>query len=92
MRTTHSIVIKWKRDETVLLVNFLDPRSRLPISYQRVWHDTQHIVGLVERSLTDLGHGPKLYLFRKALADGHGEIEIEVTDEQYKRLKASGKA
>lgn len=86
--SSHAIVITWRTDEHVLLVNFLDPRSRLPLTRQRVFHSKETLHGLVERSMTPLG-GPRKVFFEKSLLVGRGEIEVEVSGEQYVKLKGS---
>jgi hypothetical protein len=84
----HPIVIKWKTDGPNWLVNFLDPRSRLPLTRQRVYSSPEPIQGLVARSLTILG-GPKKTIFEQNLLSGRGEIEVEISGEQYVKLKGS---
>jgi hypothetical protein len=70
-----------------LPVNFLDPRSRLPLTRQRVLHDKSTVLGLVSRSLSDIGRGPRYTLLLKELEGGSGEIEIRVSSEQYAKLQ-----
>jgi hypothetical protein len=84
---THTVVLTWKRVGSALLVDFLDPRSRLPLTRQRIYRDPATIMGLVDRSATPVGSGPRATLFHKALEIGRGEIELEVSREQYERLR-----
>lgn len=87
MGTLYRIVIKWRRDDENYLVDFLDPRSRLPLSHQRRYRSSDTIAALVGRSATALGHGPRRIVFYRGLEDGHGEIEVEISAEQYAKLK-----
>lgn len=88
LHRTHAIVVTWRTVETNLLVNFLDARSRLPVTHQRVWNSLETVAGIVERSIDPPRNGPRLALFQRALQDGRGEIEILVSGEQFGRLKA----
>jgi hypothetical protein len=85
-RSIYAVVLTWTSDGPNLLLNFLDPKTRLPLTRQRVVQDPKAVVGLVQRSLTDIGHGPKEFLFRKALEAGRGELEIEISGAQFARL------
>lgn len=87
LRSTYSIVITWRTDCDHLLVNFLDPRTRLPLTHQRVFHSPETISELVEKSLTPMRSGPRAILFSQALKAGKGEIDIEISGEQYEKLK-----
>lgn len=87
--TLHRIVIKWHRDDGSYFVDFLEPRSRLPLTRQRVYPSSDIIAGLVGRSAIALGHGPRRITFYKGLEAGFGEIEVEITGEQYAKLRAS---
>lgn len=87
LTSTHSLILTWRTNDQDLLVNFLDVRSRLPICRQRVFHSKQTIIDLVNRTLTPVKGGPKLFLFTKALHEGNGEIQIEITGEQFMKLK-----
>lgn len=81
-----SVIVTWKANDHDLLVNFLDPRSRLPITRQRVFHDKATVLGLIQRSLSDFGRGPRYILLMKDLERGNGEVEIIVSAEQYAKL------
>ena len=83
-----SVVLTWKTHDQDLLVNFIDPRSRLPLKRQRVLHDKSTVLGLVERSRSEIGRGLRYTLLLKDLERGSGEIEIKVSAEQYARLQA----
>jgi hypothetical protein len=83
-----NVVLTWKTNYQDLLVNFLDPRSRLPLTRQRVLHDKSTVLGLVARSLSDIGRGPRYTLLLKDLEGGSGEIEVRVSAEQYAKLRA----
>lgn len=88
---THQIIIKWELHIGDWLVNFLDPRSRLPLSRQRVYPNYEPIIGMVSRSITNVQGGPKGIIFRKGLDEGKGEIQIEISDEQMRKLKGPQK-
>ena len=81
------VLLTWKRESDDWLVNFLDVRSRLPLGRQRVVKAPTTIKGLVDRSLTRANGGPREKIFKHALEVGHGEIEIEVTSEQFGAIR-----
>ena|GEM_PF-4799067 len=83
------IVITWKRDGPKWLVNFIDARSRLPLTRQRVYQSPETIRGFVARSMTALAEGPRKAIFVKDLERGCGEIEVEITGVQFDRLTSS---
>ena len=83
------VVITWKVDGPNWLVNFLDPRSRLLLTRQRVYQSPEPVRGMVARSMTTLSEGPRKVLFSKALEKGCGEIEVEITSTQFHRLRSS---
>lgn len=64
-------------------MNFLDNRSRLPVTRQRVYKRPETVLGLIERSLTGLRPGPARRTLLDRLQSGRGEAEIEVSAEQY---------
>ncbi|WP_263377677.1 hypothetical protein [Granulicella paludicola] len=61
--------------------------SKLPIGKQWQMDSPEAVEGLVSRSRTALGAGPGV-MFKRALAEGAGEVRIEITGEQYARIRA----
>ncbi len=84
------VILTWQeRDAGRWFVDFLDPDTRQAVTRQRVYGSAAIIAGLVARSQTDLGHGPRRAFFDYQLAEGQGEVQIELSPAQYERLCAS---
>jgi hypothetical protein len=83
------IVIAWKCDGPKWLVNFVDARSRRPLTRQRVYASAEPIRGFVARSLSGVKDGPDKSLFQHNLVKGFGEIEVEISGVQFERLTSS---
>jgi hypothetical protein len=58
----------------------------MPVGRQRRITTADAIRGLVGRTRTPLG-GPRKLMFDKALESGNGELLLEVTGEQFIKLK-----
>lgn len=84
---THSVVITWNLHLGDWLVNFLEPKSRLPLSRQRVYGTAEPIRGMVDRSITKARGGPRHIIFTTGLQAGKGEIEVEISATQFHKLK-----
>lgn len=86
LASTHMVILSWRTDNHGLRVDFLDERSRLPLCGGKVWHDKQTLVDLVNRTLTPLKPSPRTELFFQKLAEGRGEIYIELKPDHYAKL------
>jgi len=89
LRITHDIIITWRTDDGYLLVNFLHAETRLPLTHQRIYKNPDTIVSLVDRSLNPLRAGPRAVMLANALRSGKGQIQIQISGEQYVKLQAS---
>lgn len=87
---SYCVVLTWKRDGELWLVNFLHPRSRMPVSRQRIIRSASAITGMVERTLTKVSGGPQRAMFLASLERGAGELEVRLTAEQYIALLSPG--
>ncbi len=80
------VIMQFHRDDSVWLVTFLDWTSKLPLGKQWQLDGADAVEGLVKRSRTDL-RGAACAMFKHALAAGVGEVQIEVSGEQYARIR-----
>ena len=87
LRSTYSVVLSWRTDGPDLLLNVLDPKTRLPLTSQRVLRDPETIAGMVDRSIRPLRADPREIAFRRALAAGWGEIEVEISGVQFALMR-----
>lgn len=87
LATSKTVVLKWRTADHILVVDFLDPRSRQPITLTRRWRDPATLLGLINRSLSALRPGPRAVMVKRQIEEGAGELEILVTAEQYARLQ-----
>ncbi len=81
-----TVVMRFRFVHCAWLVDFLDPSSKLPVGRQWQWEDPDTIRGIVQRSKTRL-HGPRAQTFENQLRAGQGELILEVTGEQFVKLK-----
>jgi hypothetical protein len=78
--------LRFRYDQGVWCCDFLDPDSKLPVGRQRRLQTADAIRTMVNRTHTPLG-GPRKATFDNALENGMGELVLEVTGEQFIKLK-----
>ena len=81
-----SVLMQFSYVDSGWVVDFTDPQTKKPIGRQLRLDKAETIRTLVNRSRTHLGAAPAV-IVEKSLHDGRGELLLELTAEQFLRLR-----
>ena len=84
--SSRQVLLRFRYDQCFWYCDFLDPKSKIPVGRQRRFETADTIRSMVAKTHTALG-GTKKVMFERSLSIGAGELLLDITGEQFIKLK-----